>query len=157
MNPENFVIRIESARSPAACVMIAALDRDLLVRYPAESIHGIDVAAFDAQGGTFAIGYVGGEPAACGALRPYGDAAEIKRMFVAPDFRRRALARRMLAFLEAEAWRQGFRRALLETGLQQPEAIGLYRSTGWERIEAFGAYVGDPLSVCFAKRLVAPG
>ncbi len=101
----------------------------------------------------FAVGYVSGEPAACGAFRPHETAAEIKRMFVAPAFRGRGLGRLMLQFLEGEAQRRGFVRAILETGIAQPEAIGLYRALGWQPIPAFGPYVGDPLSVCFEKNL----
>lgn len=146
-------IRVEAASSPAAGALIAALDDDLRHRYPGEPTNGIDAGSFEADGGVFAVGYVGGEPAVCGAFRPYEKAAEIKRMFVAPAFRGRGLGRLMLQFLEREAARRGFARAILETGTGQPEAIRLYRAQGWQPIAAFGPYVGDPLSVCFEKPL----
>ena len=41
----------------------------------------------------------------------------------------------------------------LETGIYQPEALGLYRSAGYVEREAFGDYVPDPLSVFMEKRL----
>jgi GNAT superfamily N-acetyltransferase len=146
--------RIESAGSPAASRLIAALDGELARQYPGLPINGIDVAAFEADGGVFAIGYVDGKPAVCGAFRPWEDAAEIKRMFVMPAERGRGLGRRMLAFLEAESARRGFSRGVLETGNLQTEAIGLYRSMGWTPIPVFGPYVGSPISVCFEKRLI---
>jgi GNAT superfamily N-acetyltransferase len=116
-------IRIERASSPAAGRLIAALDQDIVGRYPGMAVNGIDVAGFEADGGVFAIGYVDGEPAMCGAFRRYKDAAEIKRMFVVPAVRGCGLGRRMLRFLEDEAARRGFARAMLETGKKQVEAI----------------------------------
>ena len=144
---------IESAAAPVAAGLITALDQDLLRRYPGMSANGFDTAAFAAAGGVFAVGSIGGEPAVCGAFQAYGGAAEIKRMFVVPAFRGRGLGRRMLQFLEQEAARRGFTRGVLETGTQQPEAIGLYASAGWRRIPTFGPYVGSPVSTCFEKRL----
>ena len=91
---------IESAASPGVARLMAALDQDLLRRYPGMPVNGVDAAEFAAAGGVFGVGYVGGEPAVCGALRPYEGAAEIKRMFVMPAFRGRGLGRRMLQFLE---------------------------------------------------------
>lgn len=41
----------------------------------------------------------------------------------------------------------------LETGIHQPEAIGLYRSYGFQEIEPFGAYKADPLSLFMEKEL----
>jgi hypothetical protein len=41
----------------------------------------------------------------------------------------------------------------LETGDQQPEAIHLYESAGYQRIGPFGIYIGSERSVCFEKRL----
>jgi GNAT superfamily N-acetyltransferase len=144
---------IESAASPAAARLVAALDQDLLRRYPDMPVAGIDAAALEAARGVFAGGYVGGEAAVCGAFVPYEDAVEIKRMFVVPGFRGRGLGRHLLQFLEAEAVRRGFTRGVLETGTQQPEAISLYASAGWRRIPTFGPYIGSPVSTCFEKRL----
>ena len=44
---------------------------------------------------------------------------------------------------------------MLETGTVQPEAIGLYESSGYRPIEGFGYYAGQPLSRSYGKR-VAP-
>ena len=41
----------------------------------------------------------------------------------------------------------------LETGVYQPEAIGLYERMGYQRIGPFGEYKEDPLSVYFEKRI----
>jgi hypothetical protein len=41
----------------------------------------------------------------------------------------------------------------LESGTLQPEAIGLYESAGYHRIEPYGFHRDDPRCICFAKVL----
>ncbi len=102
----------------------------------------------------FLVGRLGDQPVACGAYRPMGpDVAEIKRMYVDPDYRGRGLGHRILQELEKRARRDGYSRARLETGLLQPEAIRLYERAGYHRIDCYGIYVGNPRSVCFEKIL----
>lgn len=102
---------------------------------------------------------VGGVAAGCGSLRDasaYGDGhGEIKRMFVRPSMRGRGLSRVLLTALERVARDRGMRRLILETGVQQPAAIGLYRSAGYEPIDPYGPWVGNPDSLCFARALDA--
>jgi GNAT superfamily N-acetyltransferase len=150
-------LRIERAASPPAAKLIAALDADILRRYPGLPVNGIEAMDFEAAGGVFVVAYVEETAAACGAFRPYGEAVEVKRMYVHPDFRGRGLAKRILQFLESEAARRGFTRAILETGNRQPEAIGLYAAAGWQPIAPFGRYAESTSSVCFEKRLVPAG
>lgn len=147
--------RIESPSSKTAIALIAELDRELAATYPGYAVNGIDAAAFDAGHGVFVIGYVGSEAIATGAFRPYGDAAEIKRMFVSPQHRGQGHSRRMLAFLEQEAWRRGYRRGLLETGIKQMAAVKLYESAGWRRTAPFGNYDFNPSSRCYEKALAS--
>jgi GNAT superfamily N-acetyltransferase len=149
-------LEIENASSPAPQQLVAELDQELMARYPGLPVNGIDAVNFEASGGVFVVGYVDGEPAACGAFRRFEDAAEIKRMYVAPAHRGRGFGQAVLALLEAEAARRGFTRALLETGVRQVEAIALYRSAGWCATAPFGPYIGSPISVCFEKRLTPP-
>src|SRR5258708_13696693 len=107
--------RITTAASTDAAKLITALDDDIRGRYPDLPVNGIDVADFEAGGGVFVIAYAGDAPVACGAFRPYGNAAEIKRMFVDPAFRGPGLARRLLQFLEEEPVRPGFAPPIFET------------------------------------------
>jgi GNAT superfamily N-acetyltransferase len=90
----------------------------------------------------------------CGALRRIDSrTGEIRRMFVTRTARREGVARTLLARLEADALALGYRRLLLETGVRQKPAMALYRASGWRRTTAYGAYVGDPTSVCFGKTI----
>lgn len=100
---------------------------------------------------------VGGEPVATGSLR-VGDhlppgTGELKRMYVRPPWRGRGLSRLALTALEDAAVARGLRRLILETGLRQTAAVGLYRSAGYRRIPNFGIYADEPTSVCYGRWL----
>jgi GNAT superfamily N-acetyltransferase len=153
-----YTIVAASVEDVYAAGLIDRLDADIRSRYPGEPVNGIDPQQFRAAGGYFAGARLdGSDPSAlvgCGAFRPFdGATVEIKRMFVHPAHRGRGVARAILAALEAEARRRGFTRAILETGNRQTEAIALYQACGYDRIEPFGQYVGDPKSLCFGKGL----
>ncbi|MFY1617222.1 GNAT family N-acetyltransferase [Micromonospora sp. WMMD736] len=97
---------------------------------------------------------VRGRAVACGGLQSLDAATgEVKRMYVRPAYRGRGIARQLLAALEECAFQQGHTVVCLETGTYLPAAIGLYTSCGYEPIPVYGEYVGNPYSVCFAKRL----
>lgn len=136
--------------------MISQLDQELRAEYAPQHMHTVEFQSFHAAGGVFVVAYNDGTPIGCGALRPINDAdVELKRMFVAPPHRGRGISRRILVDLETRAKQRGFTRLVLETGDVQHAAIGLYQSSGYQRIEPFGEYVGGPRSVCFAKVLGA--
>ena len=108
--------------------------------------------------GVFLIAWSGDVALGCGGIRRYADdpgAAEIKRMYVRPDARRRGIARLILAALETRAQDTGYRRLVLETGSKQPEAIVMYERAGYTPIDAFGQYSDYPESRCYGKVLGA--
>ncbi|MFG3266026.1 MULTISPECIES: GNAT family N-acetyltransferase [Streptomyces] len=122
----------------------------------------LEPADFDPPRGVYLIAYDElDRPIATGGWRSQdengegnedGD-AELKRMFVVKQARGRGLARRMLAELETDARAAGRLRMVLETGTEQPEAIALYTSSGYEPCTKFGYYRFHDDSRCFAKRL----
>jgi putative acetyltransferase len=77
--------------------------------------------------------------------------AELKRMYVLPEARGEGLGRRILVELEVHARRLGYEGVVLETGDRQLEALGLYRSAGYERITCYPPYSERALSLCFEK------
>lgn len=153
MAPTLAIVEADPA-SPEAAALIAALDAELEERYPGLAIHGIDPTEFRRAGGVFLLGRLAGVDIACGAIRPLGDGvAELKRMFVAGEHRRRGFSRAMLGALEQTAAARGYRAIRLETGIHQPEAIALYLSAGYHRIPCYEEFIGDPRSRCFEKSL----
>lgn len=92
----------------------------------------------------------------CGAFKQYDEqSAEIKRMFVDPDFRGRGIAGLILAELERWARELNFTRSILETGLRQTEAVKLYQKENYRVIPNYGQYIGVENSVCMEKELTA--
>ncbi len=96
----------------------------------------------------------GGTAVGCGGLRLLGPGSgEVKRMYVEPAARGTGVATTLLRALEDRARELGIARLLLETGTGQPDAIRFYQREGYEPIDAYGPYVGEPLSRCFARDL----
>jgi putative acetyltransferase len=96
---------------------------------------------------------VGGGAVGCAALVRRDGYGEIKRMFVDEAARGRGAGRKLLEHIGMFAAMSGLRELKLETGIHQPEAIGLYERTGFVRCGPFGEYQLDPLSVFMEKRL----
>lgn len=154
VQPSDVTLEIESPRQADVEGLLVALDAYQAALYPAESNHFLDVEALAAPTVRFFVARRGGQALGCGALRI--DAAgygELKRMFVRPEARGLRLGRRILDRIEEEARRERLRCLRLETGIHQPEALGLYRAAGYEERDAFGEYKPDPLSVFMEKSL----
>jgi putative acetyltransferase len=150
-------IALERADQPEVVALISALDAYQMPLYPLESHHGIDIAALVQPHVLFAVARDDdGRAIGCGAVVPGPDFGELKRMFVLPEQRGRRVGHAILAFLEDAAARRGCRWMMLETGVRQPEALGLYARCGYTRRGPFGDYVDDPHSVFMAKPLAAP-
>jgi putative acetyltransferase len=145
---------MDDPASPDARELIERLDKLMTGLYPAESNHLLPVEALRQPNVTFLTASVNGEVAGCGAfVNQGGEYAEIKRMFVLPEFRGLKLGRRILEELESRARAAGLALARLETGIHQPEALLLYERAGYQRRGPFGDYSEDPLSIFMEKKL----
>jgi putative acetyltransferase len=143
--------------SPGARRLIALSDALMSALYPPESNHFESPGALALPNVRFVGIHDGEELVACGAVKLMDDDGtygEIKRVFVLPAQRGKGLARAIMATLEAGLIRDGYRLARLETGVSQPEALGLYRALGYAERPPFGAYRPDPLSVFMEKPLI---
>jgi ribosomal protein S18 acetylase RimI-like enzyme len=146
---------------PDAARLVEEVQQEYVVRYGGPDRTPLEAGYFDPPQGAFFVGYLDDVPMATGAWRRRSDVvamgsvdtAEIKRMYVAPAGRRRGLARAMLAHLEHTARTAGVEVMVLETGLNQPEAIALYESSGYTPIPGFGFYKEAALARSYARRL----
>jgi GNAT superfamily N-acetyltransferase len=152
-----FAIELASVHSPEVTVLLERLTAELAARYDDDGQGDWHPSDMDKPGSGFLLGRWNGQAIACGAYRPLmQDIGEIKRMYVEPAFRGRGIARRLLTALEEAGRQAGYARMWLETGTSQPEAVSLYESNGYRRIEPYGFYCDDPRSLCYEKVLTPP-
>ncbi len=148
-----FSIARESRDSPALAELVRHLDDHLEEKFGAIQAHYSQFNLLDSIDGAV-IAYENELSIACGCFKRYGDdSAEIKRMFVRPEFRGSGVAALVLAEVEKWALEAGYSRAILETGIKLPPAIRFYTKSGYSRIENYGQYIGLENSVCLAKSL----
>jgi putative acetyltransferase len=81
------------------------------------------------------------------------NSAEIKRMYVVPEYRGKGYAKAILNELELWAKEENYTTAILETGFMQVDAIALYKKLGYIETENYGQYIGVENSVCMKKSL----
>ncbi|MFG1988827.1 GNAT family N-acetyltransferase [Actinoplanes sp. NPDC048988] len=151
--PEIKIRRAELAE-PVVRLLLVDVMRELADRYGGSGDDTpVDAAEFLPPNGDFFVADDGEKLVGCAGWRRHGEDAELKRMFTAKAARGRGLGRRLLAKVEESAREAGCPRVILETGDKQPEAIGLYESAGYTRIEDFGYYAGEEGVLSFAKPL----
>lgn len=137
--------------------------------YPAESNHMTSPEMLVAAGAIFAVAratraegsdddhIADGAAIGCGALVLPGDGTgELKRMWVVPEARGKRVGRNILERLLEEARARQLDTVRLETGIRQPEALGLYENAGFERRTPFAGYADDPNSIFMELKLAQP-
>ncbi|MEN8244304.1 MAG: GNAT family N-acetyltransferase [Thermodesulfobacteriota bacterium] len=153
-NNDNLSIEPVDPRSPAISRMITDLDAFQASLYPPESNHLVDVQKLAGKAYYFIAAMDHGQPKAIASFkRTAGGYAEIKRLYVPKEYRGLKLASRLMDAMEKTARQEGFGEVRLETGIHQQAAIALYEKRGYEKIDPFGSYKEDPLSVFMGKKL----
>jgi putative acetyltransferase len=106
----------------------------------------------------YVAAFVGGSPVGCGALREFdGTTAEVRRMYVRPEHRRKQVGGAILVHLIRSARELGYERLILETGNRQAPAISFYEHHGFRRIERFGEHINDETSLCYELPIDSAG
>jgi putative acetyltransferase len=155
--PENMignVIEVLDPKSTEVRALIAASDVFYDGLYPEESSHLEALDDLRKPDVLFIGCRVDGELAASGAaklMHDDGDYADIKRVFVIDRYRGQGLSAKIMNYIETELQARGVGLLRLETGVLQPEALGLYKQLGYQSRGPFGAYRPDPLSVFMEK------
>jgi putative acetyltransferase len=152
---ENVDIRLEDPGRPDVQALLGQSDDYLRALYPAESNHLVSADVLGTDRAVFLAARRDGALLGSIALLVIAPGhAEMKRMFVRAEARGIGLGRRLLNALEEIACRRSIIRISLETGIRQPEAIGLYRASGYQECPPFGDYKDDPLSLFMTKSLL---
>lgn len=142
-----------SFSNPDLQKLIAELDKEFVVRYPFIENIRIPFNLLN-EAARVVVAYDHTTPIACGAFRPVDETTiEIKRMYTVPSYRNQGIGKKILFELEHWARRDGFSVSILETGINQPEAISAYEKSGYTRIANFPPYVDVKESICMRKYL----
>jgi GNAT superfamily N-acetyltransferase len=151
------MIRHEAPSGAASQALFAeylALVRERLgdAFVPTEAIFATE-DDFEGDGAAWLVLYEGDRAVACGGLRPLGPGvAEIKRMFVTAQARRRGHGRALLAELERLAADDARERVRLYTTEVLREARVLYRACGYRPVGVAAAIDGR-MDLWLEKRL----
>ncbi len=147
------MIEIKPADPRDFVALLVASDAYMTSLYPAESNHLLDVETLRKPQMHFFGATDDGVAQGCGGYWTHSDYVEIKRVWVEPSARGLGLSKKIMLALEHDARLNGFKFARLETGISQPEALGLYKTLGYLECGPFGDYKPDPLSVFMEKML----
>lgn len=89
-----------------------------------------------------------------GAIRRYDDeTAELKRIFVRPEYQGRGVGTKLVSLLLEWAGELGYQRIILETGELLAESCAVYQKLGFQVIPNYAPYVNMPESLCMEKNL----
>lgn len=139
--PEPELRRVDPADADAiraVAAYVAELDRRFPGGFRPGAALAKDAESLRPPGGMFVLARVDGQVVACGGVqRLDDDTGEIKRMWVADGRRGAGLGRLMLARLEAETRRLGYRRVRLDTNGTLSEAIAMYERSGYRSVERY--------------------
>ncbi len=143
-----------TASDPDFQKLIVDLDKEFWVRYPDTQQNFAPFNYVDERA-RVVLAFAEDEPVGCGCFRPMKEehTLEIKRMYVVPHHRSKGIGKLVLKQLEQWGAEEGFRVAMLETGIKQPEAIAAYEKSGYVRIPNYEPYVNIAESICMTKKL----
>ena len=101
------------------------------------------------------VAYEGSTPIGCGCWKALdGETAEVKRIYVEPQYRRRGIASTIIELLESHILVSGYSKALLETARTTDDSRQLYLSLGYREIPYYGSPAGAENCRCFLKEIL---
>lgn len=126
-----------------AAVRAYTAELDALLGASSPAIVDPDPGAYREPRGLFLVVVDDREVLGCAGLRtlevaPYGEVAEVKRMWVSPRLRGQGAGRALLDRLHADARRRGLARIVLDSKRELLDARRLYLAAGYRDIEPYG-------------------
>jgi putative acetyltransferase len=151
---EVLTIKPVDPSQPEVYQLIEQLDQYQSFLYPPGSNHLDPIDVLSKSNVLFLAAYTDETVCGIGSVKLINNYGEIKRVFVPAEHRGKGVAMAIMEALEDHLIEREIPYARLETGIYQTEAIGLYERIGYHRIENFGEYKEDPLSIFMEKKLV---
>ncbi len=100
------------------------------------------------------IVFYNGNAVACAGLKKHSQYdAEIKRVWVEPNFRGKHIATNLMRQIETKAKEQGYKRTILQTRESMIHAVELYKKLGYSQIANYPPYDAVNDAICFAKNI----
>lgn len=133
---------VDPSGSDATTAMTAYFD-ELDERFPEGfdrgDAFGAAASAMRPPGGAFlVIRADDGAVVGCGGIQPHDEVtAEVKRMWIRPEWRGAGLGRRLLEELERHSVGLGYTSVVLDTNSTLTEAIAMYEAAGYRPVERY--------------------
>ena len=100
------------------------------------------------------VAYEQNTPVGCGCWKKADEnTAEVKRIYVLPEYRRQGVASAIIGMLEDNIRAAGYRQILLETARTTGDSQALYLSLGYREIDYYGSPAGAENCRCFLKEI----
>ena len=123
--------------------------------FPAEANHYLEeTALLDKMVHFFAAQDTNHKYIGCGAFVIFKDYAEIKSMFVDPEYLGQNIGGALLAHMLNALPEQAVSLVRLETGTLLKSAIHLYEKNGFKYCDAFASYTENNYSLFMEKKLI---
>lgn len=135
--------------------LLRAFYQEQIERY--DFAESIDLAAteYSPPQGIFVVLYHGEQPAGCGGCRWFDRStatAEIKTTYLLPTMRGRGAGRLLLQWLEDQAVGWGAEQIVLETGVRNTAALGLFVRSGYQPTSRYVPGRDPAINRAFSKR-----
>lgn len=100
------------------------------------------------------VAYEGEKAIACGAWKAIdAETAELKRIYVLPEYRCQGVATAMIRALEDSIATTGRNKLILETAVDTSSSHQLYLSLGYKLRDYYGSPAGADHCMCFHKEI----
>jgi GNAT superfamily N-acetyltransferase len=143
---------------PDAARLLRAFHAEQLHRYGFADPAGLTSAEYTTPNGIFAVVYHSAVPAGCGGYRWFDKGTgtvEIKRIYMVQALRGLGAGRALLSWLERHAVAAGARQAILETGVRNTAALGLFTSVGYRPVDRYVEGRDPAINRAFARLLIS--